>query len=412
MTPTSATTTTTRADRLTARIAAIQKALEDERIDAWLFCGFRQIDPITSRILFVESVPHITRRWFYLIPSHGAPRKLRHRIEPISMSWWPGRETIYLSWRELEQGLKTLTDGCKKIAMHYSAGNAVPTVSIVDAGTVEMVREATGVEIVSSGDLVQLFEARLTPEQIATHDAAAKELYRIVAEAYDEIRKKLSKGKGATSEYEVQQFIMKRFGDAGLVTDAPPIVGANEHSGDPHYEPTKENHAPIEKGDFVLVDLWAKKSSPESVMADITWVGHADSSVPDNVSKVFDVVKSGRDAAVEYLKKAAAAKKTVQGADVDDACRKVIKKAGYADRFIHRTGHSIGRETHGNGANIDNLETRDERRIIPGTCFSIEPGIYLPEFGVRSEVDVMMDLDGKPRVTGGTPQDAVLKILG
>lgn len=405
-------TTRTKDDRLAARIAAIQKALEDARLDAWLFCGFRSIDPITSRVLFVETVPHITRRWFYLIPAHGTPRKLRHRIEPASMSWWPGKETVYLSWRELEAGLKTLASGCKKIAMQYSPGNAVPTVSIVDAGTVEMIRASTGAEIVSSGDLVQLFEAKLTPEQIASHDAAAKELYRIVAEAYDEIRKKLSKPKGTTSEYEVQQFILKRFADAGLVTDSAPIVGANENSGDPHYEPTKAKHAPIRKGDFVLIDLWAKKAPPESVMADITWVGHADSAVPEKIRKVFDVVRSGRDAAVDFVKKAAAGKKTIHGADVDDACRDVIRKAGFGDNFIHRTGHSIGRETHGNGANIDNLETRDDRTIVAGTCFSIEPGVYLPEFGVRSEIDMMIDLDGKPRVTGDSPQVEVLRILG
>jgi Xaa-Pro aminopeptidase len=398
--------------KLTARIAAIQNALEEARVDAWLFCGFRSIDPITSRILFVDELPHVTRRWYYLIPARGTPRKLRHRIEPASMAWWPGKEIVYLSWKELEAGLKTLAEGCRKIAMHYSAGNAVPTVSIVDAGTIEMVRAATGAEIVSSGDLVQLFEARLTPEQIASHDHAAKHLYRIVSEAYDEIRKSLSSGKGATSEYAVQQFIMKRFADAALVTDSPPIVGVNAHSGDPHYAPTAEKHSPIKKGDFVLIDLWAKKKGPDDVMADITWVGHCDASVPDEIAKVFGVVRNARDAAIDFVKKAFEARKTIHGADVDDACREVIRKAGHGDAFIHRTGHSIGRETHGNGANVDNLETRDERTIIAGTCFSIEPGVYLPQFGVRSEVDMMVDLDSRARVTGDAPQTDVLKILG
>ncbi len=397
--------------RLDSRIAAIQNALKDAKIDAWLFCGFRSVDPITSRILFVESVPHITRRWFYLVPASGLPRKLRHRIEPASMSWWPGKETIYLSWRELEAGLKAIVEGCRRIAMHYSPGNAVPTVSIVDAGTIELVRAATGAEIVSSGDLVQLFESKLSPEQIASHDEAAKHLYRIVSEAYDEIRKKLSRG-GTTSEFEVQRFILKRFEDAGLVTDSPPIVGANANSGDPHYEPSADKHAKIAKGDFVLVDLWAKKKGPDDVMADITWVGHCDAAVPEKIAGVFDVVRSGRDAAVDLLKKASAGGRTLSGADVDDACRDVIRKAGYGDAFIHRTGHSIGRETHGNGANVDNLETRDERTLIAGSCFSVEPGIYLPEFGVRSEIDVMIDLDGSVRVTGGEPQTSVLKVLG
>jgi Xaa-Pro aminopeptidase len=324
----------------------------------------------------------------------------------------PGKKLIYLPWQQLHSHLQnTLTEAkpAPRIAMQYSPNAAIPYLSRVDAGTVELLR-SFGVDIVSSADLVQRFESAWGEEQLAMHDEAARGLYESVMSAFSEIGKRIKAGTSAT-EYEIQQYILKCFGDRGMFSNDPPIVAVNANSAMPHYGPTREHHSPIKKGDFVLIDLWAKVDRPDSVYADITWTSFVGDKVPDEISKVFQVVRDARDAATDYVKEAFAKGTTIFGWQVDDVCRAVIQKAGYGEYFIHRTGHNIHTEVHGNGANIDNLETKDGRLLIPRTCFSIEPGIYLEgKFGVRSEIDVYVG-EREARVTGGEPQKEVVAIM-
>jgi len=398
-------------------IAAIQEALRAQALDGWLFYDFHRRDPIGEHVLGLGA-GMFTRRWFYLIPARGTPRKLVHRIESRALDSLPGTKLEYASLEELEGNLRRLLSGATRtgrggragrVAMQYSPRNAIPYVSMVDAGTIEMVRRA-GAQVVSSADLVQRFEATWSAEQFRSHEAAGHVVDRVTQGAFARAATIVRDG-GTISEFELQQWILEHFRANGVITDEPPIVAVGAHSGDPHYEPSAAASSPIRAGDLLLLDIWGKTQSPEdSVYYDVTWVGYLGAVVPEKYAKVFAVVRAARDAAVGFVQQSVKAGRTIQGWQVDRAAREVVRKAGYAKKFVHRTGHSIGPNVHGNGANMDGLETRDIRQILPHTCFSIEPGIYLPEFGIRSEVNVFVD-DREARVTGPV-QTEILALVG
>ena len=389
-------------------LSAVQTAIRAAGLDGWLLYDFRGLNILAQRVAGVAD--KLSRRWFYFVPATGEPKKLVHAIEPTSLDHLPGsKKIVYRRWQELEAGVGQLVSGAKRIAMEYSPRNANPYIGRVDAGTIELVK-SFGCEVVASGDLIQLFEATWDADQEKSHFEAAK----LCREAYDVAFKFIAdeiKANGKAMETAVQARIMKHFADSKMTTYSPPIVGVGPHSGDPHFDTSPATDSPIRKGDFVLIDLWAKMNRPRSVYADYTRVAFVGDPVPEKFVTVFNIVAAARDAGIKKVKDAFAAGKPLQGWEVDNATRDVIEKAGYGDNFTHRTGHNIGQEVHGNGAHIDGLETRDDRRIIPRTCFSIEPGIYLPEFGVRSEVDVYIDASGKVHVTGGDPQTEVHKII-
>lgn len=401
---------------MTKHIAAIQDALHMARLGGWLFYDFRGSDPLAARILGLDPTRHTTRPWYYLIPAEGSPIKILHRIEPHSLDDVPGETRLYLSWQEQHQQLhealatlKSAAGGPPKVSMQYSPMNAIPYISRVDAGTVELVRSC-GMEVTTSADLVQRFEAIWNADQYTSHCHAVVGLRTIVDETFAHIRQEIRNG-GSVREYDLQQFILSRIASRGMYTYAPPIVAVNEHAADPHYSPTPEGSASLRRDDLVLIDLWAKLTASGSVYADITWTGFIGEKVPKRQAEVFCMVAAARDTAVGYLKQEVTAGRFPRGSEVDDVCRSVISKAGYGERFIHRTGHSIGEEVHGNGANIDNLETQDQRRLVPHTCFSIEPGIYLPgDFGIRSEVDVYLT-EHEAIVTGLPIQTEIVPIL-
>ncbi len=388
-------------------LAAVQSAIQSQGFDAWLLCDFRGSNLLASRVVGVET-KKLSRRWYYVVPAQGEPRKLVHAIEPAALDHLPGEKTVYRRWQELEAGLQGLVAGFKNLALEYSPRNGNPYISRVDGGTVELLR-TFGVELHSSGDLIQLFEATLDDEQIAMHLEAAEHTnaaYTMIwAFIADEIFKK-----GHVMERTVQARIMKHFADNKMTTYSPPIVGMNRHSGDPHFENTDDNDTPIRKGDFLLIDLWAKMDRPRAVYSDLTRMAWIGDTVPEEQQKIFKIVAEARDAAIKTVKDAFAAKKPLLGHEVDAAARKVIEAAGYGDFFTHRTGHSIGQEVHGNGAHMDGLETREDRRVLPRTLFSIEPGIYLKDFGVRLEVDVLVDAAGEVHVTGGDLQNEIVII--
>ena len=375
----------------TARIQAIQAALQKEKLDGWLFYDFRGSDILTPRILKTGRLGG-TRRWFYFIPASGEPVKVVHAIEPGQLDSLPGKKLIYREWEGL-RGLVQMSmfwrgkpKGPFRVAMQYSPNNDIPYISRVDAGTIEMVR-SLGVEIVTSADLVQQFEAVWTDEQLAMHKEACEKLQKIILEAFGEIKRRTIANEPIT-EVDVQQFMMKRFSQEGMRAE-PMIVAVNANAASPHYFPTKEKNSPIKRGDLVLIDSVSKLTRPMAPAVDLTWMGYVGDSVPQEYVKIWDIVYAAQQAAFNFVKTSFQNGKSIRGAEVDDVSRAVIRKAGYADQFLHRTGHSIGEEGHGNGANIDNLETRDSRRLIPRTAFSIEPGIYLEgKFGVRSEIDV------------------------
>lgn len=385
---------------------AIQAAIRESQFDGWLLYDFRGSNILARRILQFDDGPTGSRRWAYFIPANGPAKKLVHRIEQGALDHLPGEKIVYLKWQEFESGIASLVTGSRRVAMEYSPRNGNPYISRVDAGTVELVK-SNGVEIVPSGDLIQLFEAVWDEEQWAMHLEAGKHTDSAYATAWKFIANQI-RSTGETTEIAVSDVIMDHFAKFGLTTYHPPIVAVNGHSGDPHYD---TGNTPIRSGDFVLIDLWAKMNKPRAVYSDLTRVGYVGESVPEKFQTVFDIVASARDAAIELVKQRFADKQPLQGYEVDDAARAVITKAGYGDKFVHRTGHSIGQETHGNGANIDNLETHETRRILPGCCFSIEPGIYLSEFGIRSEVDVFVDRSGTVHVTAGEIQKSVIPIL-
>lgn len=389
-------------------LTAIQRALRELRLDGWLLCDFRGSNVLAQRILKLPAGLHATRRFAYFVPTEGAPQKLVHRIERGNLDHLPGEARVYLRWQDYEAGLAALVGGAKTIAMEYSPRNANPYVSRVDAGTLELVR-SFGAEVVSSGDLVQLFEATWDDAQWQMHLAAEK----VTTSAYDRAWQFIAervRSAGSVRETEVQAEIMRHFAEHDLITDHPPIVGVGPHSGDPHFAPSVADDGEIRAGSFVLIDLWAKLNRPHAVYSDLTRVGYVGEEIPEQYRRIFAIVAAARDAGIAFVRDAFASHRPLQGWQVDQAVRDVIEQAGYGEYFVHRTGHNIGQETHGNGANMDNLETHDERLILPRTCFSIEPGIYLPEFGVRSEINVFVDANSQVHVTGGPVQQEVVRI--
>jgi Xaa-Pro aminopeptidase len=384
-------------------LKAIQSALHERGIDAWLFYDHHHRDPIAYKVLDLPETLMVTRRWFYVIPREGEPVKLVHRIEAGHLDSLPGSKREYSAWRELWDNLQAMLVKFRNVAMQYSPNNSIPYIGLVDAGTVELVR-SFGKEIISSGDLVARFEAAWSEEQIASHYAARDVIDAIVPEAFKEIGRRARNG--AVTEYEIQQWIAEAFRRADIVTEDLPIVGVNANSGNPHYEPKAQGSATIKPGDFVLLDIWGKKNTPNAVYYDITWTGVIGVPTEKQV-EIFEIVSGARDAGIRKVQEAFAGKRRIAGWEVDQATREHIANAGYGQYFVHRTGHSIGVTVHGNGANMDNLETKDEREIIPNTCFSIEPGIYLPEFGVRSEVNVLIH-NGAAEVTGKIQRELVL----
>jgi Xaa-Pro dipeptidase len=392
------------------RVASIQHALrETDGLDGWLFYDFRGSDPLAYRVLLLDPRRHVTRRWYYWIPASGEPVKLLHRIEPHVLDELPGHDQHYVSWEQQRALLSSLLGGRHRIAMQYSPLNAVPYLARVDAGTIDLIR-SFGVEVVTSADLVQRFEAIWTDRQLESHRYATEALRRIVDESFAHVGASITKGRPLT-EYGLQQFILARIRDAGMTTSSAPIAAVDAHSADPHYGPVESGSSPITRENLLLIDLWAKRIEPGSVYGDITWTGYTEKRVPPKQRMIFDHVRRGRDAALSFVREQVASGRFPFGWEVDDVCRNVIREAGYGDFFVHRTGHSIGEEVHGNGANIDNLETQDGRRLMARTCFSIEPGIYLPgEFGIRSELDVFVS-DGEALVYGEPIQSDIVPIL-
>ena len=384
-------------------LETIQAAIREAGIDGWLFYDHHHRDSIAARILGLDEKAHITRRWYYFVPTVGEPRKLVHRVEQGRLDSLPGSKALYSSWQELAGGIEAMLFGVRRIAMQYSPNNAIMYVSMVDAGTVEFLR-SLGKEVVSSADLVSQFEAVLNEEQVASHGVAQRAIDTILAEGWQEMGRRLRPG--AYTEFDHVHWLSEAMRREGLVWEDGPNVSANANSSDSHYEPTAERSAPIREGDFILIDIWARLDKPASVYYDITWTGVVGREPTEREQLVFNTVCAARDAAIATVEQAFAEGRAIRGFEADDAARAVIGAAGYGEFFTHRTGHNIAQELHGSGAHLDNLETHDERLLLPQTCFSVEPGIYLPEFGVRSEVD-MMTAPGKAWVTGRIQQELV-----
>lgn len=388
-------------------LTGIQAELRAQKINGWLFYDHHHRDPIAARILGLSPRGMATRRWFYFIPARGTPSKLVHRIEAGQLDGLPGKKTLYSGWEELHKGLGKILRGSKCIAMEYSPRNNIPYIGLVDAGTIELVRKL-GPRVVTSADLVQKFEASWTPGQFATHQEAGRIVDRVTQDAFRRAGAFVREKKPLT-EYDLQLWMADQFRSESVVADGRPIVAVGPNAGNPHYEPQAGSSSQIREGDLLLLDVWGKMDRPGSVFYDITWMGYLGPTVPEKYAKIFLIVRRARDSAVGFVRQAVSAGRKIHGWEVDRAARDIIRKAGYGKYFTHRTGHSIGQDVHGNGANMDGLETRDDRCIVPHTCFSIEPGIYLPEFGVRSEVNVYVG-DGEARVTGPI-QEEILPIL-
>jgi len=386
-------------------VAEIQEALREEKLDGWLFFDHHLRDPLAYRVLGFHPAGHVTRRWYYFIPSDGAPKGLVHRVESKMLDALPGEKVQYSSWTEQVDGIRRIVGGARRVAMQYSPNCAIPYVAMVDAGTVELVR-GLGVDVASSAELIQHFEARWTPGALETHLEAGRRVDRVRREAFKLIGERTRDG-GSIEELEVKKFVLAEFAKHGMVTPDGPIVGVNANAANPHYEPQPGMTLPIRRGDFVLLDMWAKLDQPDSVFYDITWTGYCGAEPPEQIRRVFTIVRDARDRAIGRVQSAVSAGQVVRGFEVDDAARSYIAGQGFGQQFTHRTGHSIGQDIHGNGANMDNLETHDERRIVPWTCFSIEPGIYLSDFGVRSEVNVFVG-EHDARVTGEIQKELVL----
>jgi len=390
-------------------VPAVQAALRAARLDGWLLYDFHGSNPVSRRVAGLANSGHMTtRRWFYLIPAAGDPRPLVHKIERRTLAHLPGHPVEYAGRVELEAGLRRLLDGCRTVAMEYSPLAAIPYVSRVDAGTIELVR-ACGAEVVSSGDLVQQFEALWPAGGLATHRAASEALYRIKDRAFAMIGERLA-AHAPLTEYEVQQAMVGWFADEGLVSDSAPIVAAQENAGDPHYQPTATSSRAINRNEVVLLDLWGKQTRDRAVYADISWMGFTGPSIPAPVEAAFNAARDARDAAVALVQTAAASGREVRGFEADAAARAVLQRAGFGNAILHRTGHSLGEEVHGNGAHLDDYETKDERRLLPGTGFTIEPGLYFPTFGVRTEINIAWGPAG-PEVTGPR-QASVVPLVG
>jgi Xaa-Pro dipeptidase len=390
-------------------LEAIQSALSDANLDGWLFYDHHHRDPIGESILGLDPKAHITRRWYYFIPATGDPRKLTHRIEQGRLDSLPGSKGLYSSWQELRTGLKAMLAGFRRIAMQYSPNNDIMYVSMVDAGTIEFLR-AFGKHIVSSADLVSQFEAVLTERQMASHSVAQRVIDAILEEGWKEMGRRLRPGTsgspGRVTEFDIVQWLSEAMKRGGLVWENGPNVSVNANCSDSHYEPTADRTADIKQGDFLLIDIWGRTDESDSIFYDITWTGVVGREPSEREQLVFETVRNARDAAISLVETAFAENRPICGFEADDAARSVIRAAGFADYFTHRTGHNIAHEIHGPGAHLDNLETHDERRILPNTCFSVEPGIYLPEFGIRSEID-MLTSPNKAWVTGAIQRELV-----
>jgi len=389
-------------------LEAIQAALREAGCDGWLFYDHHHRDPIAAHILGLDEHVHVTRRWYYFIPAAGEPRKLVHRIEQGRLDSLPGIKSQYSSWQELAASLESMLSGAHRLAMQFSPNNDIMYVSMVDAGTVDFLR-GLGKEILSSADLVSRFEAVLSEEQMATHAAAQRIIDRIVADGWQRIAQRLrppSGGAGQLTEFDHMQWLSAAMRREGLVWENGPNVSVNANSSDSHYEPAASRSSPIREGDFVLIDIWARLDRPGSVFYDITWTGVVGREPTGIEQQVFAAVTRARDAAIDIVQNAFAANQPICGFQADDAARNVIRAAGFGDFFPHRTGHNICNELHGPGAHLDNLETHDQRRILPNTCFSVEPGVYLPDFGVRSEIN-MLTAPGRAWVTGAIQRQLV-----
>jgi Xaa-Pro dipeptidase len=371
-------------------VAAVQEALAAEKLDGWLLYDFHGINPIATDVTGVaRQAGHLaTRRWYYLIPAAGEPRKLVHAIEPNTLAHLPGVTERYAKREQLEAGLARLVAGVRRVAMEYSPGCAIPYVARVDAGTVELIRHL-GADVVSSGDLVQRFAATWGEEEMATHREASDKLYRIKDRAFDAIARRV-RDHCWTTEYDIQQLMAGWFVDEGLVTDSPPNVSVNENAGNPHYLPTEESSRAVRADELVLLDLWGKLGREGAVFADITWVGYTGGHAPQRVAKAFAAVRDARDAAVAFVQQRVRAGQDVRGWEVDRTAASVLQGAGYGAQILHRTGHSLGESVHGTGVNMDDYETHDDRRLLPGTGFTIEPGVYFPDFGVRTEINMIV----------------------
>src|SRR5580698_5157696 len=386
-------------------LAEIQAALQEEGLDGWLFFDHHRRDPLAYRVLNFTPNSILSRRWYYFVPAHGDPRGLVHKIEAQTLEQLPGPMSTYAGWNEMVDGVRKIMGSAKRIAMQYSPNCAVPYVAMVDAGTVELVR-SLGVEIATSANMVQYFESRWSKAQLESHLEAGRRVDRVRREAFERVGEKLRASERVT-EWDIQQFIAGRFRDEGLFIDHGPDVAVNANASNPHYEPKQHASSEIKKGDVVLMDMWAKLAQPDAVYYDITWMGFCGAQAPAAMERVFGVVREARDRAIQCAQDGVAMKSDLRGYQVDDAARGFIREQGFGEFFFHRTGHSIGTDVHGTGANMDNLETHDERKVIPGTCFSVEPGIYLPEFGIRSEVNMFVD-DHSARVTGEMQEQIVL----
>ena len=389
-------------------LEAVQSAVRVAGVDGWLFAQFRGRDPLADRVLGLPTGVFQTRRWYYFVPADGEPRGLVHAIEPEVLSGLPGTMQSYRTWGELEGGIKGLLEGAVTVAMQYSPQNHLPVVATVDAGTVELVK-AAGAEVVSSADLVQQFTAVLSDEQIDSHRFAAERIPKVVHGAFRLVRERTLDGHEIT-EYELQQFIIEQLRASGLEPGDPPDVAVNAHASDPHYAPSPQNSTSIREGDWLLLDVWAKQPNERAVFADITWVAQVGDDVPEERTAVFEIVRGARDAAIELVVSRYAAGEPVRGFEADRAAREVIEAAGYGEVIQHRTGHSITEDVHGSGANLDDFETHDDRQLVRRTCFSVEPGIYLEEFGVRSEINILIPPEGAPEVTG-IRQEQVIALL-
>jgi len=386
-------------------VAEVQRALADDRLDGWLLYDFQGSNPIAARLSGLTAGKKMTtRRWYYLIPAQGEPRGLVHAIERHNLDGLPGDKQPYAGRDRLEDGLRGLLKGMKRVAMEYSPGNNIPYISRVDAGTIESVRDL-GIEVVSSGDLVQRFEALWSAEALASHRAASDALYRIKDQAFGLVRERLAAGR-STTEFDVQRAMIGWMDDEGLTSADTPNVSAQENAGNPHYHPSQEVHRAIRPGEVLLLDLWGKRREPGAVFADITWVGFTGATVPEEYARAFAAARDGRDAAIDLVQSSARAGRELRGYQVDRACRTVVERAGYGAEFIHRTGHSLGETVHGNGVHLDDYETHDDRRLIPGTGFTIEPGVYTSRFGVRTEINMFMD-ERDAYVTGPCQKEIV-----
>jgi Xaa-Pro aminopeptidase len=389
-------------------VAAVQDALRETNLDGWLLYDFHGSNPIAARLAGLIDGAHMTtRRWYYLIPAHGQPRGLVHAIERHNLDQLPGEKTVYAGRQQLDIGLTNLLTGMRRVAMEYSPMCAIPYLSRVDAGTAEFIR-AKGVEILSSGDLVQQFEASWTPAQLASHRAASAALYRIKDRAFETAGAAVRAGR-TLSEYELQQRMVQWFEEEGLISDSAPVVAVDSNAGNPHYLPTAERSSAISANQVLLLDLWGKRLEPGAVFADITWVGVTAPRVPDETARAFSAIADARDAAVKLVEDAARAHRELRGWEVDRAARTVLEQRGYAKGILHRTGHSLGENVHGNGVHMDDYETHDDRRILPGTGFTVEPGLYFETFGVRTEVNVFRG-EHEATVTGPR-QDEVVTLL-